>query len=78
MGTFYWSTFQSLFTLTWVKKFSQYFYFYQSIFFKTNVKTKPPDALSQLQSDLESLFVSPDLTLLKSLLNSSVFIGFRI
>ena len=32
MGTFYWSTFQSLFTFTWVKKFSQYFYFHQSIF----------------------------------------------
>ena len=32
MGTFYLSTFQSLFTFTWVKKFSQYFYFHQSIF----------------------------------------------
>ena len=32
MGTFYWRTFQSLFTFTWVKKFSQYFYFHQSIF----------------------------------------------
>ena len=28
----YLSTFQSLFTFTRVKKFSQYFYFYQSIF----------------------------------------------
>ena len=34
MGTFYLSTFRNpyFFTLTWVKKFSQYFYFYQSIF----------------------------------------------
>ncbi len=34
MDTFYLSTCQSpyLFTLTWVNKCSQYFYFYQSIF----------------------------------------------
>ncbi len=34
MGTFYLSLCQSsyFFTLTWVKKCSQYFYFYQSIF----------------------------------------------